>query len=376
MEGLAACAGARPAVAALFAPLPPPPPVPGEALDVAIAGTAHAAHVVEPRRGMSAPAADDSRLALPPDARELFGHDPGCAEILAYDFAGAELLAACGALARDGRILAETRYLLSDADYREELSTHRPIAAFPAGKTAVLGFNFAHHNYFHWTMQCLPAMDAALRRDDLRDPVLVLPPLTAWQEETLALLGLDAAPRFEAGLACRYPLPAVRYSGFLNGSASFFVSPVCMDILDRMAARVDQPSGTPERLFVSRSDSATRVMTNEAEAARLAETYGFTTIVPGAYRVADQIRLFRGARQVVGAHGAGLTNLGFCRPGTRVLELFPEGYLNPVMNRIAWGRGLDYRAACFPDDGGPVPQLRTWRVDLARFERDLRALGN
>ena len=141
-----------------------------------------------------------------------------------------------------------------------------------------------------------------------------------------------------------------------------------------MAAAVDQPMGAPERLFIARTDTVARVMANEDEVRRRAEALGFTSIVPGAYRVADQIRLFRGARVVVGAHGAGLTNLGFCKPGTKVLELFPEGYLNPVMNRIAQGRGLDYRAAAFPDDGGPEPQRRTWRVDLARFERDLRAL--
>jgi hypothetical protein len=31
----------------------------------------------------------------------------------------------------------------------------------------------------------------------------------------------------------------------------------------------------------------------------------------------------------VAPHGAALTNLNFCRPGVRVLELFAPGYLNP-----------------------------------------------
>jgi capsular polysaccharide biosynthesis protein len=39
----------------------------------------------------------------------------------------------------------------------------------------------------------------------------------------------------------------------------------------------------------------------------------------------QQIEAFRRARVVVGAHGAGLTNVLFCRPDTIIVEIFPEG---------------------------------------------------
>jgi capsular polysaccharide biosynthesis protein len=52
---------------------------------------------------------------------------------------------------------------------------------------------------------------------------------------------------------------------------------------------------------------------------------GFHIISPGKLSLADQIDAFRNARVVLGAHGAGLTNILFCRPNTTLIEIFPAG---------------------------------------------------
>ena len=41
--------------------------------------------------------------------------------------------------------------------------------------------------------------------------------------------------------------------------------------------------------------------------------------------LAEQIEAFRNARIVLSPHGAGLTNILFCRPNTTLIEIFPEG---------------------------------------------------
>jgi capsular polysaccharide biosynthesis protein len=46
---------------------------------------------------------------------------------------------------------------------------------------------------------------------------------------------------------------------------------------------------------------------------------------------------------IVGAHGAGLANLVFCRPGTRVVEIVPTDNAYPFYFSLAVGAGLDYR---------------------------------
>jgi hypothetical protein len=42
----------------------------------------------------------------------------------------------------------------------------------------------------------------------------------------------------------------------------------------------------------------------------------------------EQVRLFSSARLIVAQHGAALANLVFCRPGTRVLKIFPADSWN------------------------------------------------
>jgi capsular polysaccharide biosynthesis protein len=54
---------------------------------------------------------------------------------------------------------------------------------------------------------------------------------------------------------------------------------------------------------------------------------------------------------VIGAHGAGLTNVVFCRPGTILYELMPNFYINPCCRRLAQTAGLTYHADIFEADG-------------------------
>ncbi len=56
------------------------------------------------------------------------------------------------------------------------------------------------------------------------------------------------------------------------------------------------------------------------------------------------MRRFGEAEIIVAAHGAGLTNLLFARPGATVLELFPEDCVKSSYLWLATRMGLNYRA--------------------------------
>ncbi len=60
--------------------------------------------------------------------------------------------------------------------------------------------------------------------------------------------------------------------------------------------------------------------------------------------VKEQVKLFAEAELVVAAHGAALTNLVFCSPGTRIVELFPPDYVNVCFWALSTQvDGLEYR---------------------------------
>jgi capsular polysaccharide biosynthesis protein len=92
---------------------------------------------------------------------------------------------------------------------------------------------------------------------------------------------------------------------------------------------------------------------------------GFEIVVPGALTLTEQIRVFREASLVVGPHGAGLTNIVFCEPGTIVYELVPDHYPNVCFTNLALICRLRYWADSFISEGDGHPSARDWDADLS-----------
>ncbi len=114
-------------------------------------------------------------------------------------------------------------------------------------------------------------------------------------------------------------------------------------LFDRMSAHVPGPgSGLPRRFYLERGPHALRRLLGEAELAQALRPLGFVPVRPERMTLEDQIRLFRDAEAIVAPHGAGLTNLGFCRPGCQVLELQMDAYVNWCFRHLAALRGLPY----------------------------------
>ncbi len=81
---------------------------------------------------------------------------------------------------------------------------------------------------------------------------------------------------------------------------------------------------------------------NEDEILNLLKSYGFTVIVLESMSVLEQAALFSQAKIIISPHGSGLTNLVFCQPGTKVIELFTPNYVYHCYWWISNLIGLDY----------------------------------
>lgn len=127
--------------------------------------------------------------------------------------------------------------------------------------------------------------------------------------------------------------------------------PVLRGFYRQMASSVANAAATPPRLLIRRSPTGRRPLLNEDDLAQRLARLGFVAIAPESYSMADQIRLFRGAEVIVGAHGGALANIGFCRPGTKIFELQMDARLSWEFRHLAALCGLDYD--CLP--GRVVP---------------------
>lgn len=120
-----------------------------------------------------------------------------------------------------------------------------------------------------------------------------------------------------------------------------------------------------ERLYISRENASRRRVVNHAELWRHLESRGFTKIVAESLTWKEQINAFAHAKVIVAPHGAGMANLVFCRPETRVIEFFNRAYVNPCFEHVAANGGLNYQAIISMQEPGPIGcDPRANRLDI------------
>ncbi len=147
----------------------------------------------------------------------------------------------------------------------------------------------------------------------------------------------------------------------------FSYHPCLSTWFDRMSDRVPGGGASPRRIYLDRHGSPLRRLVDEDAVVAGLEPLGFVPVRPERLSAADQLRLFRSAEMIVAPHGAALTNLGFCRPGCRVLELHMDAYVNWGFRHLAALRGLSYdcvlgRAEGAWTDLSPAVHGLSWRI--------------
>jgi capsular polysaccharide biosynthesis protein len=120
-----------------------------------------------------------------------------------------------------------------------------------------------------------------------------------------------------------------------------------------------------ERLYVTRADTRKRRITNEGEVLPMLTARGFATVAPGRLPLKEQAALFAQAEAIVGAHGAGLTNILFAPHGARVVEIFPADKVKNTYFLLAKSLGQNYRGVI-----GSSGDRREWFTVAARQVED------
>jgi len=99
-----------------------------------------------------------------------------------------------------------------------------------------------------------------------------------------------------------------------------------------------------EKIFVSRAKSKNRYWDGELELEKKLEGMGFYIARLEIMSVVDQVRLFMGAKVIVGRHGAGLANICFCQFKIVVIEIFESEHFNACYSSMAAALGHTYKS--------------------------------
>ena len=98
----------------------------------------------------------------------------------------------------------------------------------------------------------------------------------------------------------------------------------------------------PRRIYLSRVGYS-RGIVDEAEVFdEFLKSAGFSVVDPAKLTVGEQMKSFREAEVIIGPHGAAFTNLVYCGPNAKALEIIPPNRSCPSsFTQIARGRGID-----------------------------------
>jgi len=224
--------------------------------------------------------------------------------------------------------------------------------------------NLSASNYHHWLIDCLPRL---LRAEELfpGNGLLLLPS------------GFRRNPYVEFTL-CAFP--GIKHIRWMSGRVKTRVARLAVvprppafvyrrreleEVAHRVAA-VAGPSGSSRRVYFSRADARRRRAWNETALVRLLRSYDFEIIRIDPAKPWEQVRAARGARVILGVHGAALSNLIFMQAGGRLIELRHgrEDVFLDSYRPLAEAMGVDYRMqVCMPTRDSGVPDPRAPEVE-------------
>lgn len=202
--------------------------------------------------------------------------------------------------------------------------------------------------FFHWMVEIVPRlMGLYLSNEAAKRPIVMRPIHNRYQYETLDLLQMS--PSFVEEDVITVP-GAWFPTHTITTSGSGQISPDVIVCLNAFADMFRLPkAGGRRRLYISRADARKRKIRNEDELIETLAANGFEVCRLATMSLAEQIAAFRSAEVVVGQHGAGLTLISVCSPGTKVVELYPAKWLavSPFQSLASLAR-LDYRMLLCP----------------------------
>jgi hypothetical protein len=263
-----------------------------------------------------------------------------------YRFSRARVWSSDGAVITNrGRLVADLSPVIAFPPEAHPLF-RRPIFRRPTlidARVAVVT-GPSPHNLSHWFFGVLPRLSLLMKWDpDLEqvDKVFVSMVRHAFQTESLRRFGVPAAKVVELAPHELYETRELFAPSFVSPA---FVAPSWFldDLKDRFADVA--PMERNSRIYVSRSRAPGRRVVNEEQVFRRLETMGFVSVVLEELAFIDQVALFKGAEAIVAPHGAGLSHLAFCLPGTSVIECFSRSYINAMYWCLADEAKLRYCA--------------------------------
>lgn len=240
---------------------------------------------------------------------------------------------------RDGQVLIKYKY--------------QPTIQIPK---AIHLFKEHDRNYFHFCAELLPKLRVIERMGiDPEIPLLMCDDLDRTMYEAVDLLKHPARKVLKLRRDVPHRVNCLTYISDLalitdvygaepKPEHTFLPVDILNDIASALIGSVPMDAQSDRMLYLPRGRTRRRIV-NEADLIEDLIPKRFEIVSMGDLSLKAQVSLFSSATSVVGGTGAAFTNMLWCRPGTRVVIMYPD---HPYNNRTFWdviaeARNLDIR---------------------------------
>lgn len=187
--------------------------------------------------------------------------------------------------------------------------------------------------YAHWLEFQLPLLLSywhIVKPDEIDYYYIGDGPIADFIEESLGVLGIRKEKIINFPCTCDRALIAIkkRKITFSERFTGIEMDKPSYEFLNHMFIPRVPPEipPLPKRIYVGRGNVKARKVLNEDAVIGYLETLGFVAITMEGKTMQEEADIFGNAEAVIAPHGSALHNLLFAKPGTKVIEIFPDGY--------------------------------------------------
>ena len=227
------------------------------------------------------------------------------------------------------------------------------------GKVLNLCQGASGNNYFHFMFDIIPKIYLVSSIINLKeiDYFYVTDP-SDWQIKIFKILGIDKKKLLSSKKNNHIfvdEIYTVDHPWYTKGYIHYEVNKIPKWIIFNHRKKFLKKSRKKgeKKIFLDRSKSIYNhcQITNLDEISNLVRKNGFKLYKPELLSFKNQINLFENSSVIMGAHGASLANIIFCKPRTKIIEIIPADHPNKKCERISKILKLKYfRITTEPDN--------------------------
>lgn len=225
-----------------------------------------------------------------------------------------------------GKIIQETTFSRGKSSIRLEADPSKNKTVLLKGTSLSLASDYASGNYGHFILDSMSRLAVFLKDNNNAllecDHILVSGPKSRWKLKLLELFEVPIEKLIWLDNKSAFCCENIKVTSFIGTKQSYpfwlidFLYPP-------IHAKYKLEKRKERRLFISRAGTV-RNLKNEAALFLIAEKFGFEYYLPE--NSPDPIKDFYHAEAVIGAHGAGMTDIVFMKEASIVIELLPSDH--------------------------------------------------